>query len=217
MNVKLGSVVIAALLIASLGLGWLYTDAGGRLSDLTAASGAQSARISELEAQLLAAREAWEMVNITKSHYTDSFKAQVTLEGTYESILSTVISGTEETKAFLHQCEVAHIYVPRDNVTLRIVASLRNATRNIPVYIFSGTDDMAASYSKPPLYLLEAKPGERNEFFAELPQRGWYSVSTYRAVIYDDPKNDYSIHVDMQVIDGYQSIPFVVRSYNPWE
>jgi hypothetical protein len=108
---------------------------------------------------------------------------------------------------------VAYIFVPRDNATLQIKARLHNATRNISIYIFSGTDDVAFSYSKPPLHLLEVKLGDTNEFNIDLPGKGWYSVSSCRAV-YVSSKYDYNIRVDMWVWEGYQMIPFVVKSWN---
>ncbi|MCX6654259.1 MAG: hypothetical protein NTY03_03955, partial [Candidatus Bathyarchaeota archaeon] len=60
-------VLVVLLLVTTLGFGYLYIDANGKLSDIQTTSNKQKQQISELESALIASHEAWEMINITKS------------------------------------------------------------------------------------------------------------------------------------------------------
>jgi hypothetical protein len=205
---------LAILLVTSLGLGYLYTDTNTKLSDLKTVSTNQNNRIQELESTLSAYRDAWELVNITKSYGSSYERAQISLTASYHSLYTTTINenGTLVSE-YMHQPEYAYIYSPRDNTTLHINANLYESTRNIPITIFDSVEDVAASYSKPPLYSLEAKPNTYNEYNVVLPMKGWYSVSSMQQVIYSDPKYDYNIYVEMRLFDGVSFIPFVIREW----
>ena len=124
---------LALLLVTSLGLGYLYVDVSSRLSDLKTVSTNQNNRIQELESTLGAYREAWELVNITKSYGSSMERAHISLVATYHSEYTTM---QDEKGAlisrYLHRPECAYIYSPRDNVTLHINANLLESTRNIP-------------------------------------------------------------------------------------
>lgn len=208
--------LLAAILIVTLSLAWIYVDTNSRLSALTNVSDAQKAKINGLEFKINDYSEAWQLVNITSAYSHGVMRAQVTFEGVYASAFTKImINNTKAMDGYLHEFEAAYIYAPRNNVTLRIVASLRETTRNIPIVVFRGTDDIASHYSKPPLFSLEAKPEVYNEFNIVLPEMGWYSVSSYRSVLYTDPKYDYYIRVAMWISDGGTDIPFVIRSFKP--
>ena len=204
--------LLAILLVTTLALGYLYIDTSRRLSDLRTISNNQNTRINELESTLSASREAWEIVNITKSFGSSYERAHISLTGSYHSLYTTTNVNGTIVNGYTHQPEYAYIYSPRDNMTLHITANLYESTRNIPIVIFEKPDEVA-SYSKPPLYSLEAKPDAYNEFNVVLPLKGWYSVSSMQRGFYYDPKYDYSIWVELRLYDGVSFIPFVIRSW----
>jgi hypothetical protein len=161
---------------------------------------------------LSASREAWEIVNITKSYGSSFERAQISLAATYHSLYpemyenGTLLSGKD------HIAEYAYIYSPRDNMTLRINANVDDSTRNIPIWIFKETDDLPSNKSL--LASFEAKPDVYNEFSVVLPVKGWYYVISREKVIYSDPNLDYSLNVEMRLYDGVSFIPFVIRTWD---
>jgi hypothetical protein len=205
---------LALLLVTSLGLGYLYVDTDTKLSDLKTVSTNQNNRLQEFETTLSAYREAWDLLNITNSFGSSMERAHISLVATYNS---EYITEQDENGAlisrYLHRPECAYLYSPRDNMTLHINANLYESTRNIPIKIYDTLEDNAASYSKPPLYSLEAKPNAFNEYNVVLPVKGWYSVSSMQQVVYSDPKYDYNIYVELRLFDGVSFIPFVIREW----
>jgi hypothetical protein len=215
MKITSVTALLALLLATTLGLGYLYINTNNKLSDLKTISNNQNTRINELESTLSASREAWEIVNITKSFGSSYERAHISLTGSYHSLYTTTNVNGTIVNGYTHQPEYAYIYSPRDNMTLHITANLYESTRNIPIIIFEKPDDFA-SYSQPPLYTLEAKPDAYNEFNVVLLEKGWYSVSSMQRGFYSDPKLDYSIWVEMRLYDGVSFIPFVIRTWELW-
>ena len=56
-------VLVVLLLVTTLGFGYLYIDANGKLSDIQTTSNKQKSQINELESALITSHEAWEMIN----------------------------------------------------------------------------------------------------------------------------------------------------------
>ena len=211
-NMRVTPVIVLAvlLLVTTLGFGYLYIDANGKLSDIQTTSNKQKSQISELESALIASHEAWEMINITKSFGIGFERAHISLVCSYTSLYTRINDNGTIINGYIHQNEHVYIYSPRDNVILRVTADLHETTRSIPVVIFRGSDD--AGYS--PLNSLEVKPDAFNEFNVVLPEKGWYSVSSSDAAFYPFREYDYGyvIHVEMELIDGVSFIPFVIRA-----
>ncbi|MCX6650011.1 MAG: hypothetical protein NTV61_11620 [Candidatus Bathyarchaeota archaeon] len=205
--------LLAVLIVASLGLGYLYIDANTKISDLKTVSNNQNTRINELESMLSASREAWEIVNITKSYGSSYERAQISLVATYHSLYlemyenGTLLSGKD------HMPEYAYIYSPRANMTLRINANVDESTRNISIWVFKEKDSLSG-YNRSRLVGFEAKPDAYNEFNVVLPVKGWYYVFSRDRVFYSDPNLDYKINVEMRLYDGVRFIPFVIRIWN---
>jgi hypothetical protein len=204
--------LIAILLVSSLGLGYLYLDANTKLSDLKTVSNNQNTRINELETMLSASREAWEIVNITKSFGSSFESAEISLVATYHSLYPTIWANGTLVSGKNHLPEYAYLYSPRDNMTLRINANVDDSTRNIPIWVFKETSPSGENRSL--LVSFEAKPGAYNEFNVVLPVKGWYSVFSRDRVIYSDPSLDYYLSVEMRLYDGVGFIPFVIKTWN---
>jgi hypothetical protein len=204
-------VLVVLLLVTTLGFGYLYIDANSKLSDIQTTSNKQKSQINELESALSASREAWEMINVTKSFGIGFERAHISLVCSYTSLYTQINDNGTIINGYMHQNEHVYICSPRDNMTLRVTADLHETTRSIPIVIFKGTSD-DAGYSQ--LNSLEVKPDAFNEFTVVLPEKGWYSVSSSNAAFYPFREYDYGyvIHVEMELYDGVSFIPFVIRT-----
>jgi hypothetical protein len=212
--------LLALLLVTSLGLGYLYMDTNRRLSDSETVSNNQITRINELEFMLSASREAWEIVNITKSFGgglervgVDPVVTKIALVAIYHSQGPTIYENGTLGSINDHYPEYAYVYSPRANMTLRINAVLRESTRNIPIGVFKVTDDLAG-HTTSTLARFEAKSDVYNEFSVVLPVKGWYYVISREGFLLTDPKLDYNIRVEMRLYDGISFIPFVIRTWD---
>ncbi len=209
------------MLVATLGSVYLYAGASYQLSVSKALVLSQESQIGDLDSQirylvsmLNSSREASELLNITSSFGIGNGRAHISLVGVFSSLFSRgMVNGTTETYGYIHQSEYAYVYSPRENLTLRVSAYLYESTRSIPIRVFRGSIDTDPSSLSSPLITLEAKPGAYNEFNVVLPGKGWYSVSSFDSPFFSDPKYDYTIHVELMMLDGARSIPFVIRSW----
>lgn len=205
---------MATILVAALELAYLYIDASNQLADARTLARNQESQIANLDSKVNSLREASELLNVTSSFGIGFGRAHISLVGTFHSLLSKfVINSTTEREGYVHQSEYAYIYTPRGNVTLRVTANLYNSMRNIPIRVYSGSLDSDVSLSISLLYTFEAKPDTFNEFSFALPEKGWYSVSSFGIQSFGDPRYDYNIYVELMVLDRAKTIPFVIRSW----
>ena len=205
--------LMITILVAALELAYLYIDASSQLENTRILASNQESQIVNLNSMVNSLREASELINVTRSFGIGFGRAHISLVGTFHSLLSKfMINGTMEREGYVHQSEYAYIYTPRDNVTLRVTASLYDSLRDVPIRVYSGSLDSGTNLTSL-LYTFEVKPNAYNEFSVTLPEKGWYSVSSFGTLSFWDPRFDYNINVEMMMLDGVNSIPFVIRSW----
>ncbi len=186
-------------------------DYQGQVSTYQAQLTSLSQQTNRLESQLASAREAWDMVNLTRSYGVGFERAHISLVASYSSLYSQIPQNGTYVNGYIHVNEFAQIFSPRANLTMRVTSSL-SSNRNITIYIFyKGLDDDSSNQTHLPLYTLEVHPGNYNEFNVVLVEKGWYNISSFTYVSY--PESDYYIHVEMLLSDGISFLPFVIRSW----
>jgi hypothetical protein len=210
--VKWLTVILAvALIVSGVGLVELnnrYIDLSGRYIDASNQISIQRSQIDVLDSKLSASVQSSELVDLMKTFGVGFERAHISLLGRFSTLYSRMlVNGTTE-GTFVHITEYAYVYAPRDNLTLRVTAHLES-TRNIPITVFREEGE-AASVNSTRLTSLEVKPDAFNEFYVELPTRGWYRVVCYA---FSDPMEEYNIYAEIMMIDGTQSIPFVLRTW----
>ncbi len=169
-------------------------------------------RNSVLESELAPAREALEMMNLTRTFGVGFERAHISQVAAYTTLYARMLQNGTYVPVYVHVNERAQFFSQRANLTLRVTANLE-AKKNITIVIYyTGLNEDA---SDSPVYeqicSLVARPDAYNEFNVNLVERGWYYIVSDTRVI--DPESDYIIHVEMMLSDGNNFLPFVIRSW----
>ena len=161
------SVILAlALIVSGVGLVTLnnsYFDLLTRYMDASSQLNTQRSQIDELDTKLRASLESSELVDVMKSYGVGLERAHISLIANFDTFYSRMSVNGTFVPVFIHHSESAHIYSPRDNMTIRVTANLRETTRNITIWIVSegnasGNDPDVST----PLVSLEVKPDAFN-------------------------------------------------------